>query len=46
MPPSTPSEHTMEYLEHTKESYPSLGSPYTMYQEREGGFEISYIRPP
>ena len=36
----------MEYLWHTKESSPSLGSPSTMYQEREGGFEFSYKRPP
>ena len=37
---------TQEYLEHTMESYLSLGSPYTMYQGREGGFEIPYIKPP
>ena len=31
---------------HTMESPSSLGSPSTMYQEREGGFELSYIRAP
>ena len=42
----TSREHTMEYMWHTMESPSSLGSPSTMYQEREGWFEFSYKRPP